>query len=160
VLSKESRYLPTAMAVCCSCLPSGMQVLVAMHRWRKARLFSHLGALAFICLASCVFIWGLQYKLSLYDPPESATHHIPMAKLLSKNEQSNATESPQVVRTRTSTEIIYTASNFVFFILLLTLSALNPRLSGQRMSRASQFVHRLRSPHLETYFVRPPPVFA
>jgi hypothetical protein len=128
-----------------------------MHRWSKVRPFSRMSALALIGLASCVFMWGLQYKLSLYDPPEAASHHIPMAKLLSKNEQSSSTESPQVVRTRTSTRVIYTVSTVVFFILLLTFGVLNPPLSGQREQRASRLVY-LRSPYLISYFVRPPPV--
>jgi hypothetical protein len=44
--------------------------------------------LGFLGLALCVFMWGLQYKLSLYDPPQSISHKIPTAKLLSKDEQA------------------------------------------------------------------------
>ncbi len=128
-----------------------------MHRWSANRPFSRMSALAFFGLAFCVFMWGLQYKLSLYDPPEVASHHIPMAKLLSKNEQSSSTESPLVVRTRTSTRVIYTVPTVVFLILLLTVSVLNPPLSGQSEQRASQS-WLPRRPHLRTYFVRPPPV--
>src|ERR1022692_3356412 len=109
-----------------------------MHLWSTNRSISRIGALAFLGLAFCVFTWGLKYKLSLYDPPEAASHHIPKAKLLSKNEQSSSTESPLVVRTRTSTRAIYTVPTFVFFILLLTVSVLNPPLSSQREQRASQ----------------------
>ncbi len=128
-----------------------------MHRWSTNRPISRMGALAFIGLAFCIFTWGLQYKLSLYDPPQAASHHIPKAKLLSKNEQSRSTESPLVVRSRTSTRVIYTVPTVVFFILLLTVSALNPPLSGQREQRAGQY-GLPRRPHLRTYFVRPPPV--
>jgi hypothetical protein len=115
-----------------------------------------MSVLAFFALAFCVFMWGLQYKLSLYDPPAAASHHIPMAKLLSKNEQSSSTQSPQVVRTRTSTKVIYTVPTVPFFILLLILSVLNPPISSQREQHESQswLLHR---PYLETYFVRPPP---
>jgi hypothetical protein len=116
-----------------------------------------MSALAFIGLASCVFMWGLQYKLSLYDPPQAVSHHIPMAKLLSKNEQSSTTESPRVVLTRTSAKVIYTAPTGVFLHLLLVLSILNPTLSGQRKQRASRFWY-LRRALLRTHFVRPPPV--
>ncbi|HEX4308412.1 MAG TPA: hypothetical protein VHZ25_00220 [Acidobacteriaceae bacterium] len=38
-------------------------------------------------LGLCVFAWGLKYKLSLYDPPHSISHHIPAAKLLSGKER-------------------------------------------------------------------------
>jgi hypothetical protein len=134
-----------------------LQVLASMHRWSKNRPFSRMSALAFFALAFCVFMWGLQYKLSLYDPPKAASHHIPMAKLLSKNEQSSSTESPLVVRTRTSTRVLYTVPTVAFFILLLAVSVFNPPLSGQREQRASQ-AWLLRRPHLRTCFVRPPPV--
>src|ERR1022692_1459259 len=101
-----------------------------MQSWSKTRPLSRMGTPACIGLAFCLFTWGLQYKLSLYDPPEAASHHVPTAKLLSKNEQSSSTESPLVVRTRTSTKIIYTAPSFVAFILLLVLSIFNPSISG------------------------------
>jgi hypothetical protein len=129
-----------------------------MHFWSKDRPFSRMSVLAFFALAFCVFMWGLQYKLSLYDPPEAASHNFPKAKLLSKNEQSSSLESPLVVRTRTSTRVIYTVPTVVFFILLLTTIVLNPPLSGQREQHASR-LWQLRRAHLRTHFVRPPPVF-
>lgn len=48
-----------------------------------------LRALAFglVLLGICVFAWGLRYKLSLYDPPHSAAHHMPAAKLLTGKER-------------------------------------------------------------------------
>jgi hypothetical protein len=130
-----------------------------MNRCSKNRPFSRIGAIAFTGLAFCVFIWGLQYKLSLYDPPEAPSHHVPTAKLLSKNERSNSAESPLVVRTRTSTKVVYTVLSVVGFILLLILSTLNPPLSSQREQRANR-LRPLRRAHLRTYFVRPPPVLA
>jgi hypothetical protein len=44
-------------------------------------------ALALAFLGLCVFAWGLKYKLSLYDPPHSISHHMPAAKLLSGKER-------------------------------------------------------------------------
>ena len=46
----------------------------------------------FLGLAISVFAWGLQYKLSLYDPPHCSSHEIPEAKLLSRNEQATVAE--------------------------------------------------------------------
>ena len=41
--------------------------------------------LCLLGLAFCVFTWGLQYKLSLYDPPQAASHSsFHSAKLLSR----------------------------------------------------------------------------
>jgi magnesium-transporting ATPase (P-type) len=129
-----------------------------MYRWSNKRPFSRVGALAFFGLAFCVFIWGLQYKLSLYDPPDAASHHIPTAKLLSKNEQSSFAESPQVFRTRTATTVIYTVPFTVFLILLLIFSRFTPAFSREREQHASRLWH-LRRAHLRACFVRPPPVF-
>jgi hypothetical protein len=39
-------------------------------------------------LGLCIFAWGLKYKLSLYDPPHSVSHHIAAAKLLSGKERN------------------------------------------------------------------------
>jgi len=101
----------------------------------------------------------LQYKLSLYDPPQAASHQIPKAKLLSRDEQSSTAISPLVIRTKTSTRITYTAPTTVFSILLLAVSQLNPPAS----QRVEQLAHKLLSLHravLNTLFVRPPPVLA
>jgi hypothetical protein len=136
-----------------------MKVLVSMHRWSINRQFSRMCTLVCVALAFCLFAWGLQYKLSLYDPPKAASHHVPTAKLLSKNEQSSSTEIPLVVRTRTSTRVIYTVPTAVFFILLVVLSVSNLPLSGQRQQRASGLSHYRRA-HQRTHFVRPPPVLA
>ena len=147
--------------MCCEnyCPQAWIKVLVSIHCRSANRPFSRLGTLACVALAICLFAWGLQYKLSLYDPPEAASHHVPTAKLLSKNEQSSSTESPLVVRTRTSTKVIYTTPSFVAFILLLVLSIFNPSISGQRQQRASG-LWNVRRAHLRAHFVRPPPVLA
>ena len=130
-----------------------------MHRWNKNPQFGRMATLACIALAFCLFAWGLQYKLSLYDPPEAASHRVPTAKLLSKNEQSSSTESPQVVRTKISTKVIYTVPSAVFFMQLLVLGLSNPPWSGQRQQRASG-LWNVRRAHLRAHFVRPPPVLA
>jgi len=45
-------------------------------------------AFGLVLLASCVFAWGLKYKLSLYDPPQAVSHHMAAAKLLSGKERN------------------------------------------------------------------------
>jgi len=130
---------------------------VTVHPWSKSRLLNRCGFLAFLGLAICVFTWGLQYKLSLYDPPQAASHQIPQAKLLSRNEQAGTTEDPLVIRTKTSTRVICTAPTAIFFVLLLALIPLKPQASGQRKERASDS-RRLSSGLFSIFFVRPPPV--
>ena len=46
-----------------------------------------------VTLGMCVFFWGLGYKLSLYDLHRPSIHPIPAAKLMSRNEDPNATDS-------------------------------------------------------------------
>jgi hypothetical protein len=130
---------------------------LTMHHWSKSRLIKTLGIQAFLGLAICVFAWGLEYKLSLYDPPRTASYQIPKAKFLSRNEQSCTSERPLIVRTKTSTRVIYAVSTAVFLILLLALGALNAPASSQREQSASRSWH-LRRATLRTSFVRPPPV--
>jgi hypothetical protein len=112
--------------------------------------------LAFLGLAFCVFAWGLQYKLSLYDPPQTSSHQIPKAKLISRDEQSSTAKSPLVIRTKTFTRVIYTAPTAIFLILLLAVSLLNPPVSR----RVEQLANKLLNLHraiLNSLFVRPPP---
>jgi hypothetical protein len=128
-----------------------------MHLSGKSRPFNLFRNLAFLGLAACIFTWGLQYKLSLYDPSQAASHQIPSAKLLSKNEQSRATDSPRVIQTKTSAKVLFAAPASVFFVLLLVLGKLNAPASGQREQRANRSWH-LRRAIVNAFFVRPPPV--
>ena len=132
---------------------------VTLHHWGKSRPISRFGMIAYLGLAVCVFTWGLQYKLSLYDPPRAASRQIPHAKLLSRNEQSGTTESPLVIQTKTSTRVSYIVPTAVFLVLSLALSVLNPQASGQREERASRSWH-LRHAASNIFFVRPPPILA
>jgi hypothetical protein len=138
-------------------LSLGCQLTV--HLWNKSRLIRAVGSQALLGLAFCVFAWGLQYKLSLYDPPRTTSHQIPRAKLLSRDEQSSTAEHPLVVRTKTSTSVIYIAPTAIFLILLLAVGPLNPPASRRVEKRAKRLFH-LRRAVLNTLFVRPPPVLA
>lgn len=132
---------------------------VTLHSLRKSRPIRHFGNLLFLGLAVCVFTWGLQYKLSLYDPPQAASHQIPHAKLLSKNEQSGTTESQLEAGTRTLSRVIYAVPAAAFMLLLLVLCAPDLQATGQREERARDSWH-LRRALLNILAVRPPPIFA
>jgi hypothetical protein len=106
-------------------------------------------------LALCVFAWGLQYKLSLYDPPQAASHQIPTAKLLSKNELSSTTDILRVVRTRTTARMIYTVSTSIFPLLALSLLLLQEPHPTERAANRSW--HLPRRAFLNALFDRPPP---
>lgn len=50
--------------------------------------FSPIAALSVLLMGLAVFGWGLYYKLSLYQAPQSVTHLAPHAKLLSQKERT------------------------------------------------------------------------
>jgi hypothetical protein len=124
----------------------------------KSRLFNLCGLIIYMGLAVCVFTWGLQYKLSLYDPPQAASHQIPQAKLLSKNEQTDATQSPLVMKAKSPTRVSYTGPTTTFFILLLALSVLVKTPSPRKQLR--ELVQHLHRGLFDIFFVRPPPILA
>ena len=134
-------------------------IQVKVQRWNATRSFNLSGMLAYLGLAVCVFTWGLQYKLSLYDPPRASSHQIPQAKLLSRNELSATRESPLTIQAKISTKVSYIVPTAVFFVLLLALIVLNPKASGQRDLRTSRVWH-LRRGLFDIFFVRPPPILA
>ncbi len=110
----------------------------------------------FIVLAACVFLWGLQYKLSLYEPAQSPSHNIPMAKLLSRNELSSTSENSSYTQAMSSAKILLPGT-YVLPMILLVFCAICLSESG-----VSEFVdgpsQQLKQALLESFFVRPPPV--
>lgn len=136
-----------------------IRIPVKMQRWSATRPFSLLVILGSVGLAFCVFAWGLEYKLSLYDPPQTVSDKIPQAKLLSRNEQPGIAEGPQVVRAKTFTEVRNTVPTALFLISLLALHVLNPQASSFAKLRTSHSWH-LRRGLFKIFFVRPPPNLA
>ncbi len=128
-----------------------------MLRISKKRSFSRIGALAFLGLAVCIFAWGLQYKLSLYDSPQTATHQVPKAKLLSSNEQSRTAKIPLVDQTKASNSVFRVVVAIFSVILLLASGQLIP-LAGQSAQWSNRSWRLHLSSFLSDLFVRPPPV--
>lgn len=91
------------------------------------RLSSRRGLLSWtfllLGLSVAVFAWGLKYKLSLYDPPQSISHSIPAAKLLSKDERaSGAADLGPATADRTS-EVSHLGSlQSIYFLVILVMS--------------------------------------
>jgi hypothetical protein len=109
-------------------------------------------------LASCVFLWGLQYKLSLYESPQAPSHHVPMAKLLSRNEESDNSESSTYTQSKPPSKALRAASCAVLFILLIACIFCLPALNHRE--RLENVLLQLRQALLESFFVRPPPVLS
>src|SRR5215471_12241846 len=88
----------------------------------KPATFSRL-LLFFFGLALAVFAWGLQYKLSLYDPPQAVSHQIPEAKLLSKEEQASQHQNP-LLEAADAPKSCYLLIPSIFLLISLALNLL------------------------------------
>ena len=127
---------------------------------RIRRVFFSQFTFLFLGLAFCVFGWGLQYKLSLYDPPQAVSHEIPQAKLISKDEQSLTTDNPLIKRLNASDKVVQTAFHGLFFAIFLALVAMRGLVLYGKYSRADQPVRPVSHASLSAFFFRPPPVLA
>jgi len=113
--------------------------------------------LAFLGLALAVFAWGLQYKLSLYDPPQAASHQMPHAKLLSKDQQSHAASHLVIAREETLAGVVVAGCSLAFFFLLLNYRAALSLLVQQRLQRIRRAWIARSFTALTALFFRPPP---
>ena len=126
-----------------------------MNLPRPSRLNLRLISFVVVGLALSVFTWGLQYKLSLYDPPQAVSHSIPEAKLLNKDGQSAVTKIVTLADTKLPAEL--TLCLCAFFLFLLT--HLPSILLTRRFPRQNQSSRVLScDTGLNAFFFRPPPV--
>jgi hypothetical protein len=114
----------------------------------------------FLGLSFCVFTWGLQYKLSLYDPPQAVSHAIPEAKLLSGNERSTTSESPLVKKTSISDRAIRMTLFSLLFVFLLAINLKLRQVLNWKDSDMSQPQRLPSQAGLTAFFFRPPPAIA
>lgn len=137
-----------------------LQVPATVHHSSGIRRFFSARVLALVALGFCVFTWGLQYKLSLYDSNQTASHQVPKAKMLSKDEQMQTAARPLVIRTRTSARVIYTipAGDLLLLLFALNLPVLLAALP-RPLQADRPWLLRLRALR-NTLFVRPPPSLA
>jgi hypothetical protein len=116
--------------------------------------------IVFFGVAFAVFTWGLQYKLSLYDPPQAISHKIPQAKLLSRDEQSRTTESPLIKKTSVPDKAMQMTLLSLLFLLFPAWDALRRLESFGKYSDTDQPVRPPSQASLNSFFFRPPPVLA
>jgi hypothetical protein len=117
----------------------------------KDRLFHFLSRPALLGLALSVFLWGLEYKLSLY---EQRSHQVPTAKLLSRNEQVEiSAERSTAELTRPMAEGAAWAMAAVPMLLLAALSL----PVAVRLELALDAPRKPRRVKFAALFVRPPP---
>jgi hypothetical protein len=114
-----------------------------------------LRLLVFAGLALSVFMWGLAYKLSLYDV-QASVHRIPMAKLLSGDEDSRSIGRAGVSVVPPHSGIIV-APILAFLATFIALSQLSSEARNFKMPPSRSFLRRAA---LNAFFFRPPPSLA
>lgn len=128
------------------------------HAMQKRRRKAWIGSL-FTTLIFAVFVWGLQYKLSLYDPPHSITHEMPEAKLLSNQERAGYA-APETVGPSAAALLPCSLCPLLVFSagLALALRSSDPR--GSRMGGlVAAPLPGIREASLTPFLFRPPPAF-
>ena len=132
---------------------------ILTDRSKSHRTSSRLSML-FVLLGVCVFVWGLGYKLSLYEAQTSSIHRIPEAKLLCRNnEDPNATET---LRVCLSDGLAYQECLVISAALIVFWCICDRRLASNwaiRMLDMPKVRHSRLRLILSTFFFRPPPAY-
>jgi hypothetical protein len=117
----------------------------------RDRLFHFLSRPALLGLALSVFVWGLAYKLSLYEPPP---HQVPTAKLLSRDEQAGISTQASFTEWKSVTgeQTVWIAA----VLVMVAGAALDPPVST-RLHLALDAPHKPFRARYAALFVRPPP---
>jgi hypothetical protein len=122
-------------------------------------------SLALFVLALSVFAWGLQYKLSLYDPPQAPSHTLPSAKLLSKEEQAIPSDSPLMNSTKDESGAMHSLLSAMSIGLLAFCLFLSREL--ERILAANGTLRAVDRPFcscvdssLTAFFFSPPPALS
>jgi hypothetical protein len=115
--------------------------------------------LLFVGLALAVIMWGLGYKLSLYDPPQATTHLMPTAKLLSRDQQTSAEDALAILsRSAADARLIHAVVPAALLAFLLA-SSLTVVTCGWQRNRELNRPWLVRSRVcMDAFFFRPPPL--
>jgi len=109
-----------------------------------------------LVLVFAVFGWGLQYKRSLYDPPNSVSTQIPHAKLLSPKERPvSSINLDSVLPASPQSEL---AISPIFLIAAIMLGSLFVRLYWSWNVPKGIDSRRQRRANSNYFSFRPPPV--
>ncbi len=109
-------------------------------------------------LTVAVFAWGLQYKLSLYDPPQAVTRKMPSAKLLSADEQAAIAANPFSSLAKPPEKPIRTVFSpfLLLFLLKLASPALQPAARMESLTASRVWLLRWFA-NMNAFFFLPPP---
>src|ERR1700733_7079285 len=110
-----------------------------------------------LSLCFAVFAWGLQYKLSPYDPPGNHSNSVATAKLLSQEERTaSSTNSMSPLPVRQDTQPSSSSLFAILAAMALTLVLLI--LSKEQAVVTMSFFCQRRFAESVFFFFRPPPI--
>ena len=109
-------------------------------------------------LGVCVFVWGLGYKLSLYETPSSSIHRIPEAKLLCRSEDRNAADGVSLFHAKSPALQQAHVYTFVLAVVLVSLMGISANPGRRFTFLPKPWCLRLGAFQSE-FFLRPPPVY-
>ncbi len=124
----------------------------------KNRVGSLRLVLSLAGLAIFVFLWGLGYKLSRYEPPQANLHQIPRAKLMSEDERPSFGSISGVLGS--AVKAIRTKHGFLtsaFLLFLLTFTTFAELHKELRIRESCQPRRMGCSASLSAFLFRPPP---
>jgi hypothetical protein len=128
-----------------------------MNSRTAARRASRLFLIALFLIVFGIVVWGLQYKLSLYDSPGYPSRPIAQAKLLSPNERKEvARTAPQLCPKVNSESPLLV---LVFLVTGVSLETMPLQWLRARRLASQNLPHACDSASNFFYF-RPPPSFA
>jgi hypothetical protein len=124
-----------------------------MKRFHLRRLTLAIYATVAAALAATVFLWGLEYKCSLYPLPSHVLQSVPVAKLLSERERPVKVQATHLARAP-----LAMAATFVLWLLFADwfrnrCAGLRPEPLPLQPTCAG-----LRFCSLARFLPRPPPV--
>lgn len=114
-------------------------------------------SILFAMLGTCVFLWGLGYKLSLYDVHQHSIHQIPVAKLISRDEDTGATERASL----RAPALDPSPTGLLFGFMMVSAWIISDETTRAKNAKRDSFTpvswSSLRSADLNAFFFRPPP---
>ena len=138
------------------CYELQIYLVITMNSRSAGRPISRATLIPLILIVFGIFVWGLQYKLSLYKSPTGQSRSIPEAKLLSQDERPVAVRSfagsrPQLLNTMLPSDFLIAAT-----------PELEPGARSQLLCRVASRDRDLRhfSDSTSFFSFRPPPPFA
>lgn len=115
---------------------------------------SRIVSLGMLLLALAVFTWGVQYKLSLYDPPAKATAHMAKAKLLSEKERASIANASESLLAPVALPILPILFGYLASAMLIALGRFKFAYSDSNVRASAQLP---KQPSQSFFFFRPPP---